>query len=96
MTTHFCDGIKEVTIFNGVARLEFHRLENKGGGGPNREVQPITELILAMPTQGFLQALTVLEQVRDQMIKEGVLKPVSEAGEQQSPPAPPARSPNFS
>ena len=29
MTTHFCDGIKEVTIFNGVARLEFHRFENK-------------------------------------------------------------------
>jgi hypothetical protein len=95
MTTHFCDGIKEVTIFNGVARLEFHRLENKsGGGGPNREVQPVVELILAMPTQGFLQALTVLEQVRDQMIKEGVLKPVSPEPEQQQ--SPPARSPNFS
>ena len=98
MTTHFCDGIKEVTIFNGVARLEFHRLENKGGGGgPNRDVQPVTELVLAMPTQGFLQALTVLEQVRDQMIKEGVLKPISpEAGQQQATPAPPTRSPNFS
>jgi hypothetical protein len=97
MTTHFCDGIKEVTIFNGVARIEFHRLENKGGGRPSPEVQPVVELVLAMPTQGFLQALTVLEQVRDQMIKEGVLKSVPpEAGQQQPAPAAPTRSPNFS
>lgn len=95
MTTHFCDGIKEVTIFNGVARLEFHRLENKGGGGPNRDVQPVVELVVALPTQGFLQALTVLEQVRDQLIKEGVLKPVSPEPGQQQPPAS-TRSPNFS
>jgi hypothetical protein len=94
MTTHFSDGIKEVTIFNGVARIEFHRLENRGGGGPNRDVQPVVELVLAMPTQGFLQALTVLEQVRDRMIQEGVLKPVSETA---PPPVPvPSKSPNFS
>ena len=93
MTTYFCDGIKEVTILNGVARLEFHRLQSTGGA-PNRDVQPVTELILALPTQGFLQALTVLEQVRDQMIKEGVLKPVS--AENQPQPAPPSKSPNFS
>jgi hypothetical protein len=92
MTTHFCDGLKEVTIFNGVARLEFHRLQSAGAGGPNRDVQPVTELIVALPTQGFLQALTVLEQVREQMIKEGVLKPV----EPPASPPPPARSPNFS
>jgi hypothetical protein len=91
MTTHFCDGIKEVTIFNGVARLEFHRLQSTGGGGPNRDVQPTVELIVALPTQGFLQALTVLEQVRDQMIKEGVLKPAEAA----PPPPPPTKSPNF-
>jgi hypothetical protein len=96
MTTYFCDGIKEVTIFNGVARLEFHRLENKGAGGANRDVQPVVELVLAMPTQGFLQALTVLEQVRDQMIKEGVLKPVAPESGPQQQPAPPPRSPNFS
>lgn len=93
MATEFCDGLKEVTIFNGVARLEFHRLQSTGRGRPgNRDVEPVVELILAMPTQGFLQALTVLEQVRDQMIKEGVLKPA----EQQAPPPPPAKSPNFS
>ena len=92
MTTHFCDGLKEVTIFNGVARLEFHRLQSSGGGGPNRDVQPVVELIVALPTQGFLQALTVLEQVRDQMIKEGVLKPAEPAAQ---PAPPPSKSPNF-
>lgn len=95
MTSYFCDGIKEVTIFNGVARLEFHRLHSSGGTqGPNRDVQPVVELVIALPTQGFLQALTVLEQVRDQMIKEGVLKPAS--AEPPQPPAPASRSPNFS
>jgi hypothetical protein len=27
MTTYFCDGLKEVTVANGVVRIEFHRLE---------------------------------------------------------------------
>jgi hypothetical protein len=27
MTTYFCDGLREVTVVNGVQRLEFHRLE---------------------------------------------------------------------
>lgn len=92
MATQFCDGLKEVTIFNGVARLEFHRLQSTGRGTPGRDVEPVVELILALPTQGFLQALTVLEQVRDRMIQEGVLKPAEPA----PPPAPPAKSPNFS
>jgi len=37
MTTYFCDGLKEVTIVNGVARLEFHRLQAGGTLGPNRD-----------------------------------------------------------
>ena len=93
MTTYFCDGLKEVTILNGVARLEFHRLQPAGPTGPNRDVEPVTEMIVALPAQGFLQALTVLEQVRDKLMKEGILKPSDAA-----PPVitPPGRSPNFS
>ena len=49
-------------------------------------------MIVALPTQGFLQALSVLERVRDQLVREGVIKPASP----EAPPAPPARSPNFS
>jgi len=94
MTTFFCDGIKEVTLMNGVARLEFFRLQPAGPPGPNREVQGVTELIAALPAPSFLQALSVLERIRDQLIKEGVVKP---AGDMAASPAsaPPERSPNF-
>lgn len=99
MTTYFCDGLKEVSILNGVARLEFHRLQPAGQTGPNlgtanRELQPVTEMIVAMPAQGLLQALAVLEQMRDQLVKEGVLKPAERPTG--AAPTPIDRSPNFS
>jgi hypothetical protein len=95
MTTYFCDGIKEVTLLNGVARLEFFRLLTGTPPGPNREMQAVTELIVALPAPGLAQALSVLERVRDQLIKEGVLKPATgEAAASQASTAP-ERSPNF-
>jgi hypothetical protein len=33
VTTYFCDGLKDVTIVNGVSRLEFDRLEVVERGG---------------------------------------------------------------
>jgi hypothetical protein len=94
MTTYFCDGIKEVTLLNGVARLEFFRLQTVNPNGPNRDVEPLTEIIVALPAQGFLQALSVLERIRDQLAKEGVLKPTDREGADH--PQPPVdRSPNF-
>ena len=92
MSTYFCDGLKEVTIFNGVARLEFHRLQT-AERGHNREVQAISEFIVALPTQGFIQALSVLEKVREQLIRDGLLKP---GGGSETPPPEPVKSPNFS
>ena len=74
MTTYFCDGIKEVTLLNGVARLEFYRLQRTDPTGRNPDVQPVTELIVALPTQGFLQALSVLDRIREQLAKEGVFQ----------------------
>jgi hypothetical protein len=56
MTTYFCDGLREVTVVNGVVRLEFHRLEAVQRG-QNRELQPVVEFTVALPVQGFLQAL---------------------------------------
>ena len=91
MTTYFCDGIKEVTLINGVARVEFYRLQAKNPGGPERDLQPQTEMIVALPAPGFLQALAVLERIRDQLVKEGLLKPAAAA----EPPPVPERSPNF-
>ena len=58
MTTYFCDGLKDVTIVNGVARLEFHRLEIVERGG-DRELRPVSEFSVALPVQGFVNALEV-------------------------------------
>ena len=92
MNAVFCDGLKDLAILNGVARLEFHRLQACGPSGPNPEVQPVTELTVALPIHGLLQVLALLDQARDKLIKEGAPKPMVT-----DPPAPPAfsRSPNF-
>jgi hypothetical protein len=92
MPTFFCDGVKGVTILNGVARIEFHRLQTVERGA-NREAQMLSEMIVALPAQGLLQALSVLERVRDELIKEGLLKPAEATAAE---PLAAAKSPNFS
>ena len=92
MTTYFCDGLKDVTVVNGVARLEFHRLEVVERGG-NRELRPIAEFIVALPVQGFVHAMSVLENVRERFIAQGLITPAQKGG---GTPPPPAKSPNFS
>ena len=94
MTTYFCDGLKDVTVVNGVARLEFHRLEVVERGG-NRELRPISELIVALPVQGFAHALGVLENVRERFVAQGLINPADSQKGGGTPP-PPAKSPNFS
>ena len=91
MTTYFCDGLKEVSVVNGVVRLEFHRLEAVQRGG-NRELQPISEFTMALPLQGFMQALGVLENVRARFAEQGLIQ--SPGSPEGAPP--PAKSPNFS
>ena len=95
MTTYCCDGLKEVTVVNGVVRLEFHRLEAVPRGG-NRELRPVTEFIVALPLQGFVHALDVLENVRSQFAAQGLVGPAGSP--EGAPPAPPKprKSPNFS
>ena len=96
MTTFFCDGLKEVTVVNGVVRLEFHRLEAVQRG-QNRELQPVIEFTLALPMQGFMQALGVLENVRNRFAEQGLIG-ASPAADGSAPPPPPkaTKSPNFS
>jgi hypothetical protein len=94
MTTYFCDGLKDVTIVNGVARLEFHRLEVVERGG-NREFRPIAEFVVALPVQGFVHALGVLENVRERFVAQGLINPTASQKGGGTPP-PPAKSPNFS
>ena len=94
MTTYFCDGLREVTVVNGVVRLEFHRLEAVQRG-QNRELQPVVEFTVALPVQGFLQALGVLESVRQRFVEQGLIPPAASA-EAGAPAPTPAKSPNFS
>jgi hypothetical protein len=92
MATYFCDGIKQVTILNGVARLEFCRLPNPSG--PGQDIQPVTELILALPPQGLMQLLSVLERIRDQLVDDRSSHPTTGEVAPQTKTAP-NHSPNF-
>jgi hypothetical protein len=70
MTPYFCDGLKDVTILNGAVRLEFHRLSP----GANGEFEVISELLVALPTEGLIQMLDVLDQVRERLNKDRALE----------------------
>jgi hypothetical protein len=94
VNTFFCDGLKDVTIVNGVARLEFHRLEVVERGA-NRELRPVGEFIVALPVQGFVHAMGVLETVRERFVAQGLITPAS-AQKGGGPSPPPVKSPNFS
>jgi hypothetical protein len=95
MTTYFCDGLKEVSVVNGVVRLEFHRLEAVQRG-QNREFQPIIEFTVALPVQGFMQALGVLESLRDRFAEQGLVAPAASPEGATALPPKPEKSPNFS
>jgi hypothetical protein len=95
MPTYFCDSLKDVSILNGVARLEFQRLEPVAAGG-GREVRAIAEFTVAIPIQGLAQTLGVLENVRDRLVREGIFKTGGAGNAETAQPVPPKdRSPNF-
>jgi len=89
MTSFFCDGLKDVTILNGAARLEFHRLLPTANG----ELEVASEVLVALPTQGLMQMLEVLDQVRERLIRDRVLDGSQSAAAQ--PQEEPITSPNF-
>jgi hypothetical protein len=95
MAAYFCDSLKEVTLLNGVVRLEFQRLEGTGMRGSERDLLAQTEFVIAMPAQGFVHALGLLDQVRDGLIKDGVMRPVASEINGEMPPIPQRKSPNF-
>jgi hypothetical protein len=94
VTTYFCDGLREVTVVNGVVRLEFHRLEAVQRG-QNRELQPVVEFTVALPVQGFMQALGVLENVRARFAEQGLIGAPGSPEDNTPAPPMPTKSPNF-
>jgi hypothetical protein len=95
VTTYFCDGLKEVSVVNGVVRLAFHCLETVQRG-QNCELRPVPEFTVALPLPGFAQALETLDNVRTQFAARGLVGPADCPDDGALPPAKPARSPNFS
>ena len=87
---HFCDGLQEVNILNGVARLKFHRVEPTGR---ENEYQVAPEVTLAMPLSGLIEALGVLDGVRKQLIAGGLMKAANEPDN--GPVRAVDKSPNF-
>jgi hypothetical protein len=95
MPIYFCDSLKDVSILNGVARLEFQRLE-AAPARDNPELRMVAEFTVAIPIQGLAQALSVLEGVRDRLVRDGIFKTGPADTPEASPAAPAApRSPNF-
>ena len=50
---------------------------------------------MAIPIQGLAQTLSVLEGVRERLVRDGILKAGPAAAEGARPVPPAARSPNF-
>ena len=98
MPTYFCDSLKDVSIFNGVVRLEFQRIE-AAAAGDNRELRMVSELTVAIPIQGLAQTLSLLDTVRERLVREGIFKPAAGAAPTAAEPTGTAaaadRSPNF-
>lgn len=96
MPTYFCDSLKDVSILNGVARLEFQRLEAVAAAGGSREVRAVAEFTVAIPIQGLAQALGLLETLRDRLVREGIFKTGGAGNAEAAQPLPSNdRSPNF-
>ena len=61
----FVDRLGNVTIGNGVARLDFLRLDSIDS--ENRQVTMKASTRLVIPRDGLLLAIQMLEQLREQM-----------------------------
>jgi hypothetical protein len=59
-----------------------------GPARQNHELRPVTEFIIALPLQGLVQALGVLENVRDGFAKRGLIAPCSPGAAERPPPRP--------
>ena len=64
----FVDRLNNVTVGNGVARLDFLRLEAVDNEKKELTYKPSTRLVI--PLDGLMQAIQMLDQLRDQIAKQ--------------------------
>jgi len=78
----FVDGISEITVTNGVVRIEFFTLSidrsapPKPGEPPRMQVGHSTTV--AMPLQGFVASLTSIDHLKQKLIDSGAMKKAAE------------------
>jgi hypothetical protein len=74
MSAFYCDGLQELTVGNGVVRLEFYRIASNRTGSGQPPTQRTPEITLALPVQGLAEMLQMLQRAQEQLIKDGVLR----------------------
>lgn len=68
MNDVFVDRLGNITIAGGVARLDFLRLESIDPEKQQLTMKPSTRLVI--PLDGLMQAIEMLEKVREQMQRQ--------------------------
>ena len=68
MSDQFVDRLGNVVIADGVVRLDFLRLAALDPDTKQAQMEP--SLHLAMPVQGFLQAVDMLDKVRAELLRQ--------------------------
>jgi hypothetical protein len=89
MQDFFADGLGNISVTNGLVRLEFVSQRMPTREGEPARPEPVLRLVV--PLGGFLAALNLQEQARAQLIKDGTLKPVpaavADTADSATPPA---------
>ena len=79
--------------------MAWHGSSSSGSKPPGRATaarsRAVPELTLAIPLQGIVHAMGVLDALRERLLRDGVLQRTAPAGNGAPPDPPPDRSPNF-
>lgn len=73
----FVDRLGNVTVAGGVARLDFMRLESIDPEKQQAVLKPSTRLVI--PFDGLMQAIQMLEKMREQLLKQAQEPPAQAA-----------------
>ncbi len=78
----FVDGIAEISVIGGVVRIDFFSVvpsrEGAAKSSDGSNLTRVPAMTVAMPLPGFVSSLQALDDTRNKMIAEGVIKTRSE------------------
>ncbi len=69
MNSTYIDGIRQIHFINGMVRMDAFVLTHASGGEQKQE----NAGQIVMTPQGFLSALSAMQQLADRMVQAGVL-----------------------